>query len=83
MTIVIDHATQRQIDEPPAPVRLVLRVIDTSATRAYYEQTRYLFPDAEGYGTGEELGLIICERNAVKRERAARHDAIRRQHQGG
>jgi len=77
--VIIDNATQRPIDERPAPVRLVLRQIDTSATRAYYEQTRALFPDADGYGTGEELGLIICERNAVKRERAERHAAIRKQ----
>lgn len=82
MPTIIDHATQRPIDCKPAPVQMVLRPIDTSATRAYYEQTRALFPSASGYGTGEELGLVICERNAVKRVRAERHAAIREQ-QGG
>lgn len=81
--VIIDHATQRQIDERPAPVRLVLRPIDTSATRAYYEQTRALFPSADGFGTGEDLGLVVCERNEVKRAREKKLAEIKRWNRGG
>lgn len=83
MPTIIDHKTQRPIDAKPAPVRMVLRPIDTSGTRAYYETSRALFPNAVGCGTAEELGLEICERNAVKRARAERHAEIRRKQQQG
>ncbi len=77
MPIVIDHDTQLPVDDRPAPIRLLIRPIDTSHVRAYYEQARALFSNAEGMGSGEELGLPISELHAIRSERDRRHAQYR------
>jgi len=80
--VIIDHTTQRPIDAPPAPEPLILYRLHRPPV-LHYEETRARFPDAVGFGTGEDLGLVVCERNEVKRARERKLAEIKRWNRGG
>lgn len=83
MTTVIDNVTGHPLDGDyeHAPEVALLRPIDTSETRRYFEEARAMFPDPGDQGTAMERGSELCERWEVVEARKRRHMAYRQQYQ--